>query len=179
MGGLLFIGKSNWNVFSFLRSKGLLCLMWDHIKFKQHKVRKNATSCRKTLRNEGPAYQKETHIGYLQVTEQRGNLEGAFLRREASLVKERGGCRRDRKKWKRILLTVYFSMEISRLFIHVEWWGGIEMAKRNGQKWKRKDIGRIRIRADCDTRKGSSSLLPGKRSKRHEWGKWKNFILKT
>jgi len=44
------------------------------------------------------------------------------------------------------------------------------MAKRKEQKRKRKGIGRGGILAGCDAREGRSSLLPGRRRERYEWG---------
>lgn len=42
------------------------------------------------------------------------------------------------------------------------------MARRNAQKCKRKDIGKVRILANCD-RIRSPSLLPGKRITGMSW----------
>lgn len=43
------------------------------------------------------------------------------------------------------------------------------MARRNAQKCKGKDIGRVKIVAKCDTRTQSPSLLPGKRIRGMSW----------
>lgn len=43
------------------------------------------------------------------------------------------------------------------------------MARRNAQKCKRKDVGRVNIVANCDTRMQSPSLSPGKRIRGMSW----------
>lgn len=76
MGGLLFIGKSKWNVFSFLRSKSAVSEITPSSSNIKSEKKPLAAGTHWEVR--GPLYHKERDLGYLQTDWTKRQLRRCF-----------------------------------------------------------------------------------------------------
>lgn len=152
-------------MFSFLRSE--VCCVWGHTKFKQHNVREKPLAAGTHWEVRGPIHQKETDLGYLQTDWTERQLRRCFPQHGEDWFN--GGKMRE-SSW-------CFFAEIST-FLHV-WivrkdWHGQEKYTEIQEEgcWKGENCGRL-------WHKDAKSIFVAReKSKRHELGEWRNFILK-